>query len=88
MENVTCFRCKVPIKGIFNVVRGRFLGPGCFKLYEKRNRIRAQVPAEKQTSVEYITTDICDCDCLDCIYFNRPKCPQEEAYKGILGRRR
>lgn len=85
---MNCFRCGVEIKGKFYVVDGKYLGPGCYSLLQKRNRIRQQCQSESQTSLSYIETDICKCSCLDCIYFNTPKCPQEEKFQGTLGRKR
>jgi hypothetical protein len=86
--NISCYRCKGEITGEFKVVRDKFLGPSCFALYQRRNRIRAAVPSKEQTSPGFVQTDICKTDCIDCMYFNLPKCPQEEAFKGTLGRRR
>ena len=88
MEHVACYRCKSPIKGEFKIVNGKVLGPSCFKLYEKRNRIRSQCASAKQSSVDFIETEICKTNCLECQFFNLTKCPQEEAFKGVLGRRR
>lgn len=85
---IRCYRCNSEIKGKSFVVDGKYLGPSCYSLLEKRNRIRAQCELAESTSVSFIETEICKSSCLDCIYFNQPVCPQEEAFEGILGRKR
>ena len=84
---MNCFRCGKPIPGKIYAYNGNAYGKSCFDLLQKRIRIR-QASKIESNRIDIIETELCKVPCEFCVHFNEASCPQQQAFKGVVGRKR
>lgn len=84
---MNCFRCGKPIPGRIYAYNGNAYGKSCYDLLIKRLRIREATKISSQ-NIDFIETDICKVKCEFCVHFNETICPQQQQFKGSIGRKR